>query len=207
MDRPRGRRGNAVSPATTAKEITKIRRLLNLNSDIWRVPDLFIQLPFVLDWEAAPPRLLEAITTELGWRDQKFVEKMGDSIINNIALQIVEEQPTVTSALQLHKIGQYMTNNATLTLLMDQKMVGEENLCDLAYTMHKETKTKACADVFEAFVGILNHWFVHAHNYANSAEFIREWLDSTWNFTEIVRGYTQGQPLTSLVHLVADTNR
>jgi hypothetical protein len=173
--------------------VPEIRKALNLEEGVWaELPDDLILAPFVTRGGNAPKSLLQRLKRDYDIRDNELIEFLGDAVLELLVSEIVLSTPGIDEG-KATRLRQEIVRNSSLDCFMSAKRVGGAggNLCSMLYV--DEPGEKACADAFEAIVGVLHYWLRDIRRFPNALEILRDWLNSTWHLDAVADEYLKSR--------------
>jgi dsRNA-specific ribonuclease len=120
------------------------------------------------------------LTDEFGSSDYERLEFLGDRVLDLIVSEYLFNDFNITNPGSMSKKLSHIVRNTSLSCY-----VHNQNLCGLIIPYTKET-SKACADLFESILGAA-YYHLKLKQYPHIIEFLTEWLETKWNFKNIVK--------------------
>lgn len=163
-----------MTDIVTRLPINEIRQKLNLDKGIFKnIPDDLILLAFLP--EHPPPglvsnQLLNNLQRKYGYNNYEFFEFFGDSVLDFIVVRMMTRYPQINNPDIGTRTKQNIVKNSNLDCMLRNRTV-------CAYALEKGPK--ACANIFEAIVGILYFWLDQQK--MDTLNILEEWLDSSFN--------------------------
>ena len=155
--------------ALTFEDLKNIRDALHLN-DFWQ------DFPNILLAEAfqEQPNILKTYP----WANRELLEFLGDAVIQFLSTKLLLEHPASSTFTpgRATEARSKLVRNATLECFFNRL-----RLCGYS----AGTKTKGCADSFEALVGAMYKW-MSINNKHVSLTPIEQWLISTFGLNQVI---------------------
>jgi len=161
-----------------------LREILNLDNGIWKeMPDELILAPFIHENSVIPATLRKTLKDEYKIKDNQTLEFLGDAVIQLISTEAIMNIPGTNQKIGTELRSSFVKNRSLECYMRSKDVLGND-LCAEIYP--PTINEKACADTFEAIVGVLYYWLYSIRETEYTYDLVRDWFYATWNFEELV---------------------
>lgn len=160
------------------------------NPQIPLIDDLDVAFSFVFSDASLNSAAKEYYRERYGYVDAEIPEFIGDKIMSTIIVDIMHDRGMSDSPERAHEMFSYLNRNAKWKCMMQifglcDEVIGHGKGDDVVYK-----ELKACADAFEALIGILYLRLKEIYG-LSAVSLISEWITQIWDFDVIMDRHGQ----------------